>query len=584
MIAHNTISSLIPEAQGGEETVDKNIPEENNSNANEEDNINNEPNVPLTESQNDELKKIAIAHGEGEEGWSDENDYEQPATPEAAGAVGEDGVPTADEPGGIQGMDLPTIESLSVPQQMCLDRAKKYAMEQSIRQVLINQELQTKEYTQSQSHAKIMKQQALVYMCRVYIGSVYYEVREEQLRRSFGPFGPIKLCNMSLDPLTGKHKGFAFLEFEMPEASQLAIEQMNGVLLGGRAIKIGRPTNMPQSMPIVEQLVRDSQKSNRIYVSSIHADLSLDDVKSVFGAFGAIVSVQLRPCAITGNHAGYGFIEFETVQAANDAVQSMNLFDLGGQFLRVGKALSPPEEDLMDNDAFKNPEELYVKKIEQSHDIGGITPQIAVVAAKVTTQLIQRETIAKKEEYKKEEAVKAELMKPKREGSKFGGKVENIQAPCTVVPSITVDQLHNPGQDETKVDPNSIEAECMQASGRTVENRSKAKSSIVQNRNQSKIVCCRNMITAEEIDDEFEDEIKEECEEKYGKVTDVIVYQEKQSEETDAEIIVKVFIEFEDQTGADKAKKSLHGRWFGGQQITAHYYNAGFYEVNDLSH
>ena len=97
------------------------------------------------------------------------------------------------------------------------------------------------------------------------IGSVYYEVREEQLRRSFGPFGPIKLCNMSLDPLTGKHKGFAFLEFEMPEASQLAIEQMNGVLLGGRAIKIGRPTNMPQSMPIVEQLVRDSQKSNRIY-------------------------------------------------------------------------------------------------------------------------------------------------------------------------------------------------------------------------------------------------------------------------------------------------------------------------------
>ena len=147
----------------------------------------------------------------------------------------------------------------------------------------------------------------------------------------------------------------------------------------------------------------------------------------MFGAFGAIVSVQLRPCAITGNHAGYGFIEFETVQAANDAVQSMNLFDLGGQFLRVGKALSPPEEDLMENDAFKNPEELYVKKIEQSHDIGGITPQVAVVAAKVTTQLIQRETIAKKEEYKKEEAVKAELMKPKREGSKFGGKVENIQ-------------------------------------------------------------------------------------------------------------------------------------------------------------
>lgn len=34
---------------------------------------------------------------------------------------------------------------------------------------------------------------------------------------------------------------------------------------------------------------------------------------------------------------GYGFIEYETPQAAQDAVSSMNLFDLGGQYLRVGK-------------------------------------------------------------------------------------------------------------------------------------------------------------------------------------------------------------------------------------------------------
>ena len=91
MIGHNTISSLIPEAQGGEETVDKNNPEEKitengengeNIDTNGEDNKNdqnlenNEPNTALTEEQNDELKKIAIAHKEnGEEGWSDENDY-----------------------------------------------------------------------------------------------------------------------------------------------------------------------------------------------------------------------------------------------------------------------------------------------------------------------------------------------------------------------------------------------------------------------------------------------------------------------------------------------------------------------------
>jgi hypothetical protein len=40
---------------------------------------------------------------------------------------------------------------------------------------------------------------------------------------------------------------------------------------------------------------------------------------------------------------GYGFIEYETTQAAQDAIASMNLFDLGGQLLRVGKAVTPPE-------------------------------------------------------------------------------------------------------------------------------------------------------------------------------------------------------------------------------------------------
>lgn len=34
---------------------------------------------------------------------------------------------------------------------------------------------------------------------------------------------------------------------------------------------------------------------------------------------------------------GYGFIEYENYQSAQDAISSMNLFDLGGQYLRVGR-------------------------------------------------------------------------------------------------------------------------------------------------------------------------------------------------------------------------------------------------------
>ena len=43
-------------------------------------------------------------------------------------------------------------------------------------------------------------------MCRIYVGSINFEVREETLKVAFGPFGPIKAISMSWDPITQKHK------------------------------------------------------------------------------------------------------------------------------------------------------------------------------------------------------------------------------------------------------------------------------------------------------------------------------------------------------------------------------------------
>lgn len=87
---------------------------------------------------------------------------------------------------------------------------------------------------------------------RVYVGSISFELKEDTIRAAFLPFGPIKSINMSWDPVTQKHKGFAFVEYEIPEGAQLALEQMNGAMLGGRNIKVGRPSNMPQAVSCTE--------------------------------------------------------------------------------------------------------------------------------------------------------------------------------------------------------------------------------------------------------------------------------------------------------------------------------------------
>ena len=43
-------------------------------------------------------------------------------------------------------------------------------------------------------------------MCRVYVGSIYYDVGQELVKEAFTPFGPIKSIDMSYDAITHKHK------------------------------------------------------------------------------------------------------------------------------------------------------------------------------------------------------------------------------------------------------------------------------------------------------------------------------------------------------------------------------------------
>ncbi|VDD85651.1 unnamed protein product [Enterobius vermicularis] len=220
--------------------------------------------------------------------------------------------------------------------------AKKYAKEQSIKQILLRQ---TVAHQQNQQKVA-MYAQALSLMARVYIGSISFEVREEMIKTAFSVFGPIKSINMSWDAVTGHHKGFAFLEYEIPEAALLAQESMNGVLMGGRNLKVGRPSNMPQAQPIIEMVMREAKAYHRVYVASVHPDLSESDLKSVFEAFGEVTKCQLAratgPNAGNG-HRGFGYIEFSSAASAAEAIAGMNMFDLGGQYLRVGKCITPPD-------------------------------------------------------------------------------------------------------------------------------------------------------------------------------------------------------------------------------------------------
>ncbi|KAK8744008.1 hypothetical protein OTU49_000957 [Cherax quadricarinatus] len=72
----------------------------------------------------------------------------------------------------------------------------------------------------------------------LYVGGLADEVTEDVLRSAFTPFGDVVDIQIPLDYETEKHRGFAFIEFELPEDAIAAIDNMNESELFGRTIRV----------------------------------------------------------------------------------------------------------------------------------------------------------------------------------------------------------------------------------------------------------------------------------------------------------------------------------------------------------
>lgn len=105
---------------------------------------------------------------------------------------------------------------------------------------------------------------------------------------------------------------------------------------------------------------------------------------------------------------------------------------------------------------------------------------------------------------------------------------------------------------------------------------------LMRRKQDSRVIVLKNMVGPEDVDDDLEVEITDECE-KYGQVERVVIYQEKQGEEEEAEIIVKIFVEFFDPKAAKSAIDSLNGRYFAGRCVKAETYEQSAYDSKDYS-
>ena len=73
----------------------------------------------------------------------------------------------------------------------------------------------------------------------IHVGNLAPEVTEEELRRTFEPFGRVATVRIVTDRYSGVSRGFGFVEMSAKAEAQAAIEGVNMKELAGRTLDVG---------------------------------------------------------------------------------------------------------------------------------------------------------------------------------------------------------------------------------------------------------------------------------------------------------------------------------------------------------
>ena len=74
----------------------------------------------------------------------------------------------------------------------------------------------------------------------IYVGNLSFDVSEDELRQLFEVHGEVTSSKIIMDRVTGKSRGFAFVEMSDDAQAQTAIDVVNGKDLKGRPLRVNQ--------------------------------------------------------------------------------------------------------------------------------------------------------------------------------------------------------------------------------------------------------------------------------------------------------------------------------------------------------
>ncbi|ORY35218.1 polyadenylate binding protein [Rhizoclosmatium globosum] len=221
----------------------------------------------------------------------------------------------------------------------------------------------------------------------LYVGELDPSVTEAMLFDLFNMIGPVASIRVCRDAVTRRSLGYAYVNYHnVLEAGERAMETLNYTVLKGRPIRIMWSQRDPS--------LRRAGTGN-IFIKNLDESIDNKALHDTFSAFGNILSCKVA-LDENGGSKGYGFVHYETLEAAESAIKHVNGMLLNDKQVYVGLHVPRKERISKIEEARGRFTNIYVKNLDEAVTDEEFNTMFGAFGAIVSAVITRDETGASK--------------------------------------------------------------------------------------------------------------------------------------------------------------------------------------------
>ncbi|KAL9944906.1 Protein phosphatase PP2A regulatory subunit B [Verticillium nonalfalfae] len=187
----------------------------------------------------------------------------------------------------------------------------------------------------------------------LYVGELEPQVTEAMLFELFSHIGPVASIRVCRDAVTRRSLGYAYVNYNTTSDGEKALEELNYTVINGRPCRIMWSQRDPA--------LRKNGQGN-VFIKNLDVAIDNKALHDTFAAFGNILSCKVAQDE-HGNSKGYGFVHYETDEAAAQAIKHVNGMLLNEKKVYVGHHIPKKDRQSKFEEMKANFTNVYVKNI-----------------------------------------------------------------------------------------------------------------------------------------------------------------------------------------------------------------------------